>query len=245
VTWPLFARRSTVVFAGFLCLEFVHPSAAHAQAEELPPELAGPSTPAPPVAAPAPVQPLPVAPTPAPVHRPGILFMPYVGFSLPVGNSSRDYNPGPRLGGLLGWHVTERLSLNVEGDLDYVRLDSGSGPRTTNDADCSGGSSSSFWCDILHPPQRNVDITFSPLISFRAGQIRLGPRIGWFTGKSSDYGTTATFHGLLAGLNAGLFVPYRGVTFGGLLSVNYRHVTSGDYPSGSLHTIGLTGALLL
>lgn len=169
--------------------------------------------------------------------------MPYVGFSLPVGDNWAGYNPGPRFGGLLGWQVTERLSLSLEGDLDYARRDSGE--RTTNDAECSGDSSS-FWCDFLHPPRRYVDITFSPLISFRAGQIRLGPKIGWFTGKSSDYGTTTTFRGLLAGLNAGLFHSYRGVTLAGLLSVNFRHVTSANYsPSGAEHTVGLTGALLL
>jgi hypothetical protein len=245
VTWPFFARRSTVVFAGFLCLQFVRPSTARAQAEELPPELGGTSTPVPsdvPAPAGASSQPLPAAPTQVPAHRPGILFMPYVGFSLPAGDTWAGFNPSPRLGGLLGWHITERLSLNVEVALDYARLDSG--PRTTNDAECSEGSN--FWCDFLHPPRRYVDITFSPLVSFRAGQIRLGPKIGWFTGKSSDSGTTVTFQGLLAGLNAGLFHPYRGVTLAGLLSVNFRHVTSADYySSGADRTAGLTFALLL
>jgi hypothetical protein len=168
--------------------------------------------------------------------------MPYVGFSLPEGNNWANYNASPKLGLLLGWHVTERLSLNIEGDLDYVRWDSGR--RTTNDAECSGDSSS-FWCDFLHPPRRYVDITFSPLVSFRAGQIRLGPKIGWFTGKGNDMGTYTTQHGLMAGLNAGIFVPCWGVTLGGLVSVNFRHVTSGDYPGGALHTVGLTGALIL
>ena len=59
--------------------------------------------------------------------------MPYVGFSLPEGNNWANYNASPKLGLLLGWHVTERLSLNIEGDLDYVRWDSGR--RTTNDAE--------------------------------------------------------------------------------------------------------------
>ena len=167
----------------------------------------------------------------------------HVGLSLPEGNYWANYNASPKLGVLLGWQVSERLSLNVEGDLEYVRWDSGI-PRTTNDAECSVDSKS-FWCEFL-PPRHYVDITFSPLISFRAGQIRLGPKVGWFMGKSADDGSAATYYGFLAGLNAGLFVPYRGVTLGGLVSFNYRHVTSADhYPIGALHTVGLTGALLL
>jgi hypothetical protein len=82
-------------------------------------------------------------------------------------------------------------------------------------------------------------------MSFHAGQIRLGPKIGWFVGKNTDQGMPATSHGFLAGLNAGLFLPYRGVTLGGLVSVNLRHITSGYFPGGAYHTVGLTGALLL
>jgi hypothetical protein len=64
-------------------------------------------------------------------------------------------------------------------------------------------------------------------------------------GKNTDNGMPATSHGFVAGLNAGLFVPYRGVTLGGLVSVSLRHITSGYYPDGAYHTLGLTGAILL
>jgi hypothetical protein len=168
--------------------------------------------------------------------------MAYVGLSLAAGASWPAYNPSPRFGGLLGWRVTEMLSLNIEGDLDYVRLYSG--PRITNDAECGGGSSN-FWCGFIHPPRHSVDITFSPLMSFRAGQIRLGPKIGWFVGKNTDQGMPATSRGFVAGLNAGLFVPYRGVTLGGLVSVSLRHIMFGYCPDGAYHTVGLTGAILL
>ena len=94
---------------------------------------------------------------------------------------------------------------------------------------------------LLH----HIDLTFSPLISLRAGQVRLGPKIGWFTSKGSNDGLPATGSGLLFGFNAGLFLPYRGASVGGLLTGSFRVFTSSNEPAGAHHTMGLLAAVLL
>jgi len=245
VTFRLLLRR-TVALAGLSCFVLVQPRLARAQAEELPPELAAEPNVSPPT---RPSQASSQAmdkrqpasqevPTPNP--RPTILFLPYLGFTLPVGDGWGGYNASPRFGGMLGWQATDRLSLNGECDVDYARPDPG--PSFNVDGSTSRPS---FWSGFSNPPRHYIDLTFSPLVSLRAGQIRLGPKIGWFTSKGSDEGVSATGSGLLVGFNAGLFLPYRSVSVGGLLTGSFRVFASTNQPFGAHHTMGLLAAVLL
>jgi hypothetical protein len=231
-----------MALAGLSCFVLVQPRLARAQAEELPPELAAKQN-VPPPTQPSPAssqameapQPAP-QPTPAPNHRPTILFVPYLGFSLPVGDGWAGYEGSPRFGALLGWHATERLSLNGECDVDYVRW---------NPTLPVGMPQKGYWDGFWNPSRHYIDLTFSPLVSLRAGQIRLGPKIGWFTSKGSEESVPTTGSGLLIGFNAGLFLPYRGVSVGGLLTGSFRFFTSSNGPFSAHHTVGLLAAVLL
>ena len=237
--------RQTGALAGLFCFALVQPHLAHAQAEELPPELAAEqnaSSPTPPSQeshqATAVPQPASQA-VPTPIHRPRILFVPYLGLSLPMGDGWAGFKGSPRFGALLGWHATEWLSLNGESDIDYVR----SAPDPSSPyADMPRQN---FWEGFWNPPRHYIDLTFSPLVSLRAGQIRLGPKIGWFTSKESAEGSSSTGSGLLFGFNSGLFLPYRGVSVGGLLTGSFRFFTSTNQPFGAHHTVGLLASVLL
>jgi hypothetical protein len=237
-------RRWTVVLAGLVCLALVRPRLARAQAEELPAEpgtehdVVTP-TPRPPSQAPD-AAPTPPQVLPAPSERPTILLLPYLGFTLPVGEGWAGYGVSMRFGALLGWHVTDRLSLNGECDVEHVRPDLGAGVGGGGQA-----SGSDFWSGFWNPPRRYIDVTASPLVSFRAGQIRLGPKLGWFTSKGADEGESAGGSGLLLGFNLGLFLPRRTVTLGGLFTGSFRAFTSTQAPSGAHHTMGLLAAVLL
>jgi len=164
--------------------------------------------------------------------------MPYLGFSLPVGDDWAGYKASSRFGALLGWHATERLSLNVECDVDHVR----SAPDPSMHVDMPRQN---FWDGFWNPSRHYIDLTFSPLISLRAGQVRLGPKMGWFTSTGSDDWGPAAGSGLLVGFNAGLFLPYRGISVGGLLTGSFRVFTSSSEPSSGHHTVGLLAAVLL
>ena len=249
MSFRLLLRRRTVALAGLSCFVLVQPRLARAQAEELPPELAAKQNAAPPTQpaptlgqamdAPQPAtQPAP-QPAPAPTHRATILFVPYLGFTLPVGDGWAGFDASPRFGALLGWHATEKLSLNGECDVDYVRSYL-RGPPPYEDT-----PRGNFWSGFWNPPRHYIDLTLSPLVSLRAGQVRLGPKIGWFTSKGSDDWGPATGSGLLFGFNVGLFLPYRSVSVGGLLTGSFRVFTSTNQPSGAHHTMGLFAAALL
>ena len=167
------------------------------------------------------------------------MFVPYLGFTLPVGDGWAGFNASPRFGTLLGWHATERLSLNGECDVDYVR----SAPDPS--APYVDMPRRNFWKGFLNPPRHYIDLTLSPLVSLRAGQIRLGPKVGWFTSNGSEEGVRTTESGLLVGFNAGLFLPFRGVSVGGLLTGSFRFFTSSNEPPGAHHTVSLLAAVLL
>ncbi|HEX7598406.1 MAG TPA: hypothetical protein VF518_09335 [Polyangia bacterium] len=269
MSFRLLLHRRTMALAGLSCFVLVQPRLARAQAEELPPELAAKQNVSPPTQrapassqamdAPQPApqstlqpalpQPAPQAttpqatapqPAPAPTHQPTILFVPYLGFSLPVGDGWARYQGSPRFGALLGWHATERLSLNGECDVDYVRSTKPRVPPPFVDT-----PRPNFWDGFWNPTRHYIDLTFSPLVSLRAGQIRLGPKIGWFTSKGSEESVPTTGSGLLIGFNAGLFLPYRGVSVGGLLTGSFRFFTSSNEPPGAHHTVSLLAAVLL
>jgi hypothetical protein len=235
--------QGAMALAGLSCLVLAQPRLARAQAEELPPELAAKPDVPPPSQTPqgsnqatsAPHS----APMPAPNHAPTILFVPYLGFSLPAGDRWAGYEASPRFGALLGWQATERLSLNGECDVDYVRSNPDPPPPLVD------RPRRSFWDGFWAPPRHYIDLTLSPLVNLRAGQIRLGPKIGWFSSRGFDDWGQATGSGLLVGFNAGLFLPYRGASVGGLLTGTFRVFTSSVEPAGGHHTVGLVAAVLL
>ncbi len=173
---------------------------------------------------------------PSPGQGPTILFVPYLGFTLPVGDGWAAYNGSPRFGAVLGWHVTDEVSVNGECDVDYARFEPGVGGQT---------SGSNFWSGFWNPTGHYIDLTASPLVSLRAGQVRLGPKLGWFTSEASEQGASATGSGLVFGFNVGLFLPYQGVSVGGLLTGSFRVFTSAERPMGAHHTVGLLAATLL
>jgi hypothetical protein len=184
---------------GFICLGVALPRAASAQAEELSP--APESRPATPTKA-------ATASVALPSYRSGFLALPYVGVDIPVGAGSEGYALCVRVGSLLGWHVTPRFSIN--GEVSWDIMDHGTDPN------------------IWSPSEHDVDLTLSPLLHFRSGEIVIGPKAGWFGNTRSTGGLTANGQGIVFGLNAGWFFPLRKVVIGGLLNATFRHFTTFD-----------------
>jgi hypothetical protein len=231
----------------------LHSRVVRAQAEPIPPELAvEPSEPAPQPARPSAPS---AAGTPQQSQPEAILtfeqrsrfqFLPYLGLNLPMGDGWAGWKPSGRLGALLGWRLAERASIHAELDIEYERPDRKA--RQENDA-CKDDDEC-FWTGFFSPPRRYIDVAASPLVEFGRGQIRLGPKIGWFTSSDTQKGKTSTSSGVLFGLNAGLFVPWGPVTIVGLVDLNFRifawTACSGClYPSDAHHTLGLSGGVLL
>jgi hypothetical protein len=134
------------------------------------------------------------------------------------------------MGGLAGWHLTPRFSINGELTLDFM----------DGDMDSS----------MLKPHEYYLDFVLSPLFHFRSHQIVVGPKLGWFTNHRSysdsdsaallewwsEHGTRAGYtgpileahsgQGLLFGINAGGFIPLGRLAIGLLASANFRHFTT-------------------
>lgn len=213
---------------GLMCLGFALPRAAHAQAEALPP--AAEPEPALPMKAPA-------APVALPSYRTGFLAMPYVGVDIPVAAGSDGYALCVRVGTLLGWHITPKLSLNGEIGWDIMNHDTDP--------------------NIWRPSEHDLDLTLSPLLHLRSGEIVIGPKVGWFGNTRSTRGLTGNGQGVVFGLNAGWFFPLRKVVIGGLLNATFRHFASFDcqgvdsltqetcsYHSDQTEAFGFSGAML-
>ena len=131
--------------------------------------------------------------------------------------------------------------------MEYERPDAG---RVRHELDSGKNGDEDFWSGFWSPPKRTIDLAASPLVEVWHGQIRLGPRIGWFTSSDSETGSTGTAKGFLFGLNAGLFVPYGAVTVVGMVNLNFRTFMSTNcsrcfYPTRAHHTVGLSGGVLL
>jgi hypothetical protein len=225
---------------GLLALVLVCPRVTRAQAEELPPAAvdnvpapAAPQATTPPMAAPPAAAPSPQAPPSAAVARDhGWMLIPYLGLNLPVAAAAKSYSAGFRLGGLAGWSLTPRFSINGEITLDLM----------DGDADSS----------MLKPHEHYLDFVLSPLLHFRSGNIVVGPKLGWFTnsrsfsdsdsaplrewmfvhGSRSGYsGPMLEAHsgqGFLFGINAGGFIPAGKLAIGLLAGASFRHFTTVD-----------------
>lgn len=212
---------------GLLALVLACPRVAQAQAEELPPAAVD-NVPAPAVhQATVSPMPAPTAPAAAPSPRAnssaavprehGWVLIPYFGFNLPVATTANSYSAGFRLGGLAGWYLTPRFSIDGEFTLDLM----------DGDTDSS----------ILKPHEHYLDFVLSPLFHFRSGEILIGPKLGWFTNSrsvSNDSFTPGpileahTGQGILFGINAGGFVPFGKLAIGLLASADFRHFTTVD-----------------
>ena len=144
-----------------------------------------------------------------------------------MADATRNYSAGFRLGGLAGWALTPRFSINGEFALDLM----------DGDTDSS----------MLAPHEYYLDFILSPLLHFQSGRIVVGPKLGWFTNhrsySHSDFEATANAsrpgytgpileahngRGFLFGINAGGFVPLGRMTIGLLANASFRHFTTVD-----------------
>jgi hypothetical protein len=169
--------------------------------------------------------------------------MPYLGANIPVGDAGDSFDPGFRIGTILGGHVMPEVSLNGELAIDIM-----------NPKNVPSGMSVT---EVI------VDVVFSPLFHFGTDQIEgfVGPRLGTFAMSASvSYQGTSmdgSVRGLAYGFNLGVAIPVGDMAIGGLLSYTGRHATkvcstiSGEpeicdsSPSGDdLKTLSIVGTLL-
>jgi hypothetical protein len=155
--------------------------------------------------------PAPIPATPSvPAFRRGFLAMPYIGVQIPVGDYGDSYDPGLRLGTLLGGHMSPMLSLNGELTIDVLNM------KNTGSADVTA---------VM------VDMVFSPLFHFGTDVFEafVGPKIGAFgfalTAKVSGQEFKETAQGVAYGLNAGFGIPVGNMAIGGLVSWVGRHAS--------------------
>ena len=138
--------------------------------------------------------------------------MPYVGANLALGDTSKAYNLGYRVGVIGGLHVLPLLSLNGELTVDRpdpVDVENGYQFKATA-----------------------VDLAFSPLfhIALDRGDVVIGPKIGAFrytTSLGADWTGNPpednTDYGLAYGLNLGAFGGVGDMAVGVLLGYTGRH----------------------
>jgi hypothetical protein len=197
-----FVSTDLVIFGAAL-IAFLFSAQSAAQEPDAP----LPAAPAPMTYAP---QPMATAPS-EPGFQHGFLAMPYLGLQIPVGNSGDGFNPGFRMGTLLGGHINPMLSLNGEITIDVMnRKNVPSGTDVT---------------EVM------VDLLFSPLLHFGTEQIHgfFGPKIGAFgmagTTKTSGTTTDGSANGWAYGVNLGAAFPIGNMAAGGLVSYVGRHAT--------------------
>ena len=154
-------------------------------------------------------------PVEVPAFRRGLLLMPYLGANLALGDTSKAFNLGYRVGAIGGWRVLPFLSLNGEFTIDRpdpVDVESGYLLKATA-----------------------ADLAFSPFfhIALDRGDIVMGPKIGafryttslgtgWDSGEPSKDGTD---YGLAYGLTTGVFGEVWDLGVGVLLGYTGRHAT--------------------
>jgi len=150
-------------------------------------------------------------PPPPPQGHHGLLLSGYIGIHSFRGQVGEPFDPGLRLGGLLGVYVNPVASLNGELTIDALNI------------------KSSF---IGNASGARVALSFSPLFHLPAGNLELvlGPKFGvWATAISGDYGfggtSNVSANGYLLGLNAGLFARLGRMSIGGLASFEAGYVS--------------------
>jgi len=152
------------------------------------------------------------APVDSSTFRSGLLLIPYVGANLALGDTSKAFNLGYRVGGIGGWHVLPFLSLNGELTVDRP------GP-----IDVENGY-------VLKATA--TDLAFSPLIhlALDQGDFVFGLKVGAFrytTSLSIDWTgeppKVNTEYGLAYGLNLGVFGSLEDFGVGVVLGFTGRH----------------------
>ena len=176
------------------------------------------------------------------------LALGYIGLQAHEGASGHGQKAGLRLGGILGYRPNDHLSFNGELTLDVLNLDNPAVGAANQGTDVSGAE---------------FDLAFSPLFHTYAGAVELavGPKLGLWGGGTqySVSGETTKYStgGLVAGVNAGLFVALgNGASLGGLLSFAVRSIgqvcytdvfgtrTCSNPDVDSEKVLGITGAAL-
>lgn len=186
-------------------------------------------------AAPAPRDIRQTEPAPEPPLLPfqrGILFVPYLGLSLPVGSNSGRYTTGHNFGAMIGIHLTRGFSLSTDINVDYMSP----GPLAT---------------------ETQTDFTLGPL--FQSSGARhfwvLGVKLGAFNITRSVGGaatnryretseTSYSNSGFVWGVTFGGFVPVGPVALGGLARITARYLSSNcdeDSENTICHDGGSTG----
>jgi hypothetical protein len=180
-----------------------------------------------------------------PAYRRGILWMPYIGVNVPVGDTAKGDSTSLRLGGIFGVNVGQFLSLNGELTIDILSLDTAPGESSSGAV---------------------IDFAFSPFFHFNIPGLEfvVGPKLGFFA-SSSTYSqsgspdSTYSGSGLAYGFNAGVFIPLGRIAIGGLFnftgrsyssycqtdSLTYYSQVCGDVSGGPDDKfLGFTGALM-
>lgn len=144
-----------------------------------------------------------------PAYHQGFLAMPFIGAHIPTGDFGDAYDPGLRLGTLLGGHISPALSLNGELAIDIL-----------NPAHVPSGA------DVTAVM---VDMLFSPLLHFGSEAFEgfIGPKLGFF-GLSASISyrgqeIEGSAQGLAYGFNAGMGVPIGKLAVGILFGYVGRH----------------------
>jgi hypothetical protein len=164
----------------------------------------------------------------------GLLFLPYVGLSIPLGDDSGSYTVGHSFGALVGAHLGPVFSLNAEINVDYMNP----GPLAT---------------------ETQTDFALSPLLQSRGPRhfLVLGMKLGIYSFTRSVSGmesyssrstTSYSTTGTVWGLTFGGFVPVGPMAFGCLSRLTFRNHSSncGERSSGTLcnddNTAGISPA---
>jgi hypothetical protein len=152
----------------------------------------------------------------------GVLFLPYLGLSIPLGDKSESYTVGHNFGALIGIHLVPEFSFNAEINVDYMSP----GPLAT---------------------ETQIDFALCPLLQARrAGHLWvLGLKLGRYSLTRSDAGegsyapsetTSYSTSGFVWGLILGGFVPVGPLALGGLTRLTFRNPSS-NCPENSNDTL--------
>ncbi len=139
----------------------------------------------------------------------GILFMPYLGLSIPLAESDA-YSVGHAFGALIGIHMTPRFSFNAEINVDYMSP----GPQATE-------TQTDF---ALTPLFQSASPRHLCVFGAKLGMFKLSRSVGEGSYDSSDEGYSAT--GFVWGVTFGGFVPVGPMALGGLARLTVRHLSS-------------------
>lgn len=145
-------------------------------------------------------------------RRSGVLFLPTLGIHSFQNESASSYDPGLRLGALVGGRINEFLSINGQAALDVLNVDVPAG------VDVTAFQLHAAFSPLLHARAENLEFVFGPKLGVFAMSAALTDGV-----DSVD----TSIRGWLAGFNLGLFGPVNDtLSMGGLLSFDFENATS-------------------